>query len=265
MRCKAYGYEHDHGTVDQVREHYHLFYGGVTSTPPPARIVAPVAPYVEPITDKQVAFLERNDYKGDPRLLSKNQATKIIGEMIEEQRRTGRREAPVVDARIKLVEGLMDMVPNGYYATAPEGEDRHVDFVRITRPTKGKYRGAYKVQTLHGEVWRDAAIMWPGSARYWTFPKRNSVEMLLHIFSDYKTCAMRYAIMRQSCLSCGKTLTDDRSRHYLVGPICDKKHGFTWPIDFADEFNEMDFEDLQRYGKPYNQHHESLRSFDKSA
>lgn len=158
-----------------------------------------------------------------------------------------------------MIQTMIRRIPEGYFATAPAGENGHHDFLRI-KTQQGKrshWNGALTVQTLHGDKWSDPAIaFWP-SERISVY-REPVIEMVMLILQDYKTAGLRYAIMLEKCMRCGKQLTDDRSRHYLVGPECENKHEYTWPIAFADEWNEATFEQLRHVGKQYNQHHQHL-------
>jgi hypothetical protein len=178
--------------------------------------------------------------------LTYNEASAYIVRLQAEKRKRP------VDPRLNMIGSMLEMVPDGYYATAPQGEGGHVDFLRFTHVTKSTKRipaGTLKIQTQHSDLWMEALVRWPNGN--WSVYKQSAIEMVMLVIADYKTCARRYAIEVQACMRCNKKLTDDRSRHYLVGPECETKHGFTWPIAYADEQNDgLSFEELVARGKP---------------
>lgn len=165
------------------------------------------------------------------------------------------------DPRLPIIATMVRLIPEGYYATAPDGDDRHNDFVRIVTQ-KGKrshWQGALTVQTQHSDRWSDPRIaFWPSGSVSTYDGGQSCIGMVQEIVADYKTAALRYSILNTRCMRCGAKLTDDRSKHYLVGPECERLHHYIWPIIFADEWNDANFEQLRHVGKPYNQHHKSL-------
>lgn len=259
MRCKN-GPEHTHQTVEESRRCWASRYTSMAPAAPVAAFPAPtpLAPSPVPayttvrrITSDQLAYIR--NLGGDTVWAAKLtlfEASQYIDRLKAEQ--TEQRSKRVTDPRMKLIEGMIDMIPEGYYATAADGEGAHVDFVRITRVTKPtrKYPvGTLKIQTQHSDLWQVALVHWPSG--YWSIYKPSVIPMVLLVIADYKTCARRYAIELQSCMRCNKQLTDDRSRHYLVGPECENKHHFTWPIAYADEQNGgLSFEQLVARGLP---------------
>jgi hypothetical protein len=262
IRCKN-GTEHTHETVAQSRlcwsrRHTPTSTGPVVASPPPPapRIMAPPPPPVvhavpDTITQPQLDEIERlggdvvHAYK-----LTKSEASNYITRL---QNRpvdtTPRRTFVSNDSRFDLIKGMIDMVSDGYYATAHEGEGRHVDFIRISRPQRGKYRGSIKIQTQHSDVWKEAIVGWPSGK--WSVYRNPAIDILMQVIADPKSCSLRYAIEVQSCCICNKALTDDRSRHYLVGPVCDKKPYGERLVQKVDELNGgLTFEQLWNAGLP---------------
>lgn len=245
IRCKN-GDPHTHETVEETRRCWYRKYFPASAAPFAAS--SPVPPTEPPVTERQLAYIR--DLNGDPvhaAKLTKKQASEYIDRLLQAKRDEGTKVS--TDPRLDMVKGMLDLVPDGYYAAAPDGPGGHVDFVRISRPTKGRFKGSLKVQTQHSEVWKEALILWPSGQ--WSVYRRSAVDTLLLVIADTKTCAKRYGIEVQACMRCNKALTDDRSRHYLVGPECETKHGFTWPIEEADEANNgMSYEQLVARGLP---------------
>lgn len=154
----------------------------------------------------------------------------------------------VNDPRLKLLKGMIDMIPDGYYA-AQADEGGHVDFIMLSRPNKGQYKNHIKVSTQHSENWMPRLALMPNGR--WLVLDRSTIGPLMLVVADYRACARRYAIELQHCWVCNTALTDDRSRHYLIGPICDKKpQGPGW-IDEVDNLNDgLSFEQLVARGMP---------------
>lgn len=155
---------------------------------------------------------------------------------------------PFRDPRLQLLKGMIDLIPDGYYATQLE-DTAPVDFLRISRPNRGKWNGHVKVQTQHSELWENRLALMPDGI--WLVMDQRVIPMLMLVVADYRMCAKRYAVEIQSCMVCNTQLTDDRSRHYLIGPICDKKPQWLWVIDEVDAKNDgLSYEQLVARGLP---------------
>ena len=151
------------------------------------------------------------------------------------------------DPRLTMIQGMLDMIPDGFYATQ-EHDGATVDFIRINRPTSGKMKNSLKVQTQHSERWDNALVWWAGSGK-WSCYNSRAIPMIMLVLGDHKSCARRYSIELQRCARCGKELTDDRSRHYLIGPECEKHR--PWAIEEVDDRNDgLSFEQMVRRGIP---------------
>lgn len=136
------------------------------------------------------------------------------------------------DPRLNMVKALIDLVPSGYFAVQTES-GAHIDFLRISRPTKKQYAGTTKVQTQHGPNLDVEAVLWPSGK--WSVYKRGVIEMLMLLVADIHTAAVRYAEKMHTCMRCNAELTDPRSRHYGIGPECELKMGYGWVIEEKDE------------------------------
>lgn len=209
---------------------------------PPAPVA--VASSVRMATESQINFVRR--LGGDPvhaAKLTLQECSKYIERL---KAATEGRKLPV-DPKLEMIKGMLDMVPDGYYA-AQKDLGGHVDFIRISRPTRGKYKGSLKIQTQHSDKWAEAVIKWPSGS--WSVYK-DITEALMLVVSDHRTCQKRYSIEVQACGHCNTALTDDRSRHYLVGPICVEKYDLHWVIEEVDDANDgLSFEQLVARGKP---------------
>jgi hypothetical protein len=210
----------------------------------------------EPITKRQLWKVE--DLNGDltyAHKLSKKEAIVYIDSLINRPVPAPEPPAPVptrrkpVDPRLPMIETMLNGVPDGYYAAVPTGDVSHVEYLMISRPNRGRYAGAIKIQTQHSDAWKEALIRWPSGV--WSAYRPSSIETLMLVVADKNTCAMRYAIEMQRCQVCNKKLTDDRSRHYLIGPECEKKSGGQRKIEDVDEINGgLSFEQMTFRGLP---------------
>lgn len=249
IRCKN-GTEHKHESVAETRRCWQGRYAPVATPPLPASPPPPPVSHVRPVSTRQLQYVEQ--YDGDltyAAKLSYDEAYKYVSLLISDYRTKRRAAATMTDSRLDMIVGMLDMVPDGYYATAADGEGSHVDFLRLTRPTKGRFKDTIKIQTQHSELWKEALVYWP--SKRWSIYKRHAIDMILMVIADHKRCAMRYAIEVQSCCICNKTLTDDKSRHYLVGPVCDKKAYGIQLCQQVDEVNGgMTYDELVAFGHP---------------
>lgn len=248
---------HFHDHVSEVR----LCYGGKSSSiagPFVASAAAPPAPAATlpkvgaGSSTRQHRYIA--DLGGDVARAKKmtwDEAHEYINEL-ESQRKTTRRNPVEDDPRFKMVTGMIDRIPDGYYATAADGEGGHVDFVRVTRTVKSTRKfpaGTLKIQTQHSDLWKVAMVKWPNGN--WSTWDRRVLDSMMLVISDHKTCARRYGIELQHCQKCNKQLTDDRSRHYLIGPECETKYGGDVVIQEVDDLNDgLSFEQLVARGKP---------------
>ena len=228
IRCKN-GAEHLHHSVTESK----ICWGVI---PPPAlpRTSAFTAgpsslPPVEPPKMVTLAQLEYIEKLGGPgaRQAATHLTRKSASALIDELKKQPK-EAPVEpvkpDPKKAMVAGLLNMVPDGNYAVQ-EYDGGHVDFLRISRPKTGKYRGAIKVQTQHGSYgdgkYNDRAALWLNSGILSVY-YQPITDMLLLLVADHLGAAMRYAVKSSRCCRCNAKLTDDRSRKYGIGPECEK-------------------------------------------
>jgi hypothetical protein len=188
------------------------------------------------VTDRQLDYIET---LGGPAArqaathLDRKAASALIDELKKKPKEVAPMPEPVVrqeDPRHKMIKGLLPMVADGYYAVQKD-EGGHVDFLRISRPKKNKWAGCIKVQTVHGSVGKvklspePVAAMW-ASGTFSVYLRNNTVEdMLLLLVADSQGSLRRYARLLAHCCRCNAELTDDKSRHYGIGPECVKY----WP------------------------------------
>jgi hypothetical protein len=134
---------------------------------------------------------------------------------------------------------LLVNVKDGYYA-AEVGDGRYNDlkFFRVSRPKTGQYAGTTKIQWQIADNWR-IAILVRANGTYWKPSDAPAMaeDYVLAIMVDATGCARRYAKEIDKCCRCNTSLTDERSRHYGIGPECEKH----WPhiIQLVDEEDEL--------------------------
>ena len=251
--CKN-GAVHKHDTVAESKECWRGFYRptpvvpavvyGTTYTRDENRLPRP--PGMS--TWKQLDYVD--DLKGDTAHaigLPKLKCSEYIQQCIARKKAQAPAEKPV-DRRLDLLKGMIDLVPDGYYAVQLGDNEEHLDFLRIKRPKAGTrtYGGATKIQTQHGPSLDLAAVLWPSGK--WQVFKQSVVDMMLAVVTDHHGAAQRYGKKLGRCMRCNCELTDDRSRHYGIGPECETKSGWEWAIATVDERRGGSFEYLRSRG-----------------
>lgn len=249
ISCTNGGRHHTHNSVAESRACYGLGYptalASVTSTGPGPSALPARDWHNRPVSERQLWKIEQLGGKNCARAakyLTRGSASALIDELLHPDREAAPTvttpatpaPAPVppptarpVDPRHAMISGLLAMIPDGYYAVH-EYEGGHVTFLRISRPKKDKYRDAIKVQTVHGSYGaprlstHPVAALWP-SGTLSVYDRSGTVEdALLLLVADAMGARRRYAKLIGHCCRCNATLTDDRSRHYGIGPECVK-------------------------------------------
>lgn len=236
--CRNKGHEHYHESVFQSKICY-----GLVDDISHAIVSEPVEDRVTPRQLKYIVDLGGDEAK--VATMTKHEASSYIDELKRKP------AEPVVtaptppvmpykakledDPKVKMVLGLIDLVPNGYYAAQME-EGAKIYFLRLSRPKSGRFAGAIKVQTIHGETLKEAFVVWPSRrvSKYTNDP--HFIDHLLLLMTNSRSAARLYSKEIGRCCRCNMRLTDDRSRHYGIGPICDGI--WTWIIDEVDEEND---------------------------
>lgn len=188
-------------------------------------------------TARQLEYIK--DLGGDAavrlaRTMTKAQASSYIDEL--KTRKAGKPVTSTkqsVDPRLDLIKNMIDLVPSGYYAVRRQEGDP-VTFMRISRPKPGaasRYAGALKVQTQHGPAFENEAVLWPSGS--WSIFRGSIIENMMLLVADHQEATLRYGQLIGRCMRCNLELTDERSRHYGIGPDCEKV--WPWVIDAVDE------------------------------
>lgn len=245
--CSVPGPRHHHTTSAEAR----ACWAASRATPPPP----PVVPFPPPQdrvdlyghtsvihktsspTQPQLDYIKK--LGGNPTWAARNcnreQAAKYIDRLKSGAVQTptpAPREKRVFELtnRQKMLVQLLDQVPDGRYAVQPD-ETVPLTFIRISRPKKGQYGGTIKVQTQHSDDLILRWVYWP-SGRVSEY-ERSIEEKLLLVCVDSRRAATTYGRELGQCCCCGKTLTDERSRYYGIGPECEKK--WPWIIQLVNE------------------------------
>lgn len=206
---------------------------------------APVDPKDQPgsMTSRQYSYLrslgasakELHDESGQ--LLSINQASALIDMLKSSDRRTEvTNSQSAEDPRLAMLSGMLEAIPSGYYAVRPDSTVNYT-FLRISRPKSGNYRGSIKVQTQHSDDLHLRAVRWPSGR--WSVYRSSIIEALMLLVVGSQDAAVVYGQEIGKCCRCNKALTDDRSRHYGIGPDCEQV--WPWILDLVDE----------KFGGPY--------------
>ena len=231
--CKN-GAPHTHDTVEQSRA---CWMGRPVAA---STVTSSYTNLTGPISDRQLWYLVNR--LGMPEIcvkhLSKQGASDLISELKGETPPTRTEPVvtaptpaptpapsrPVSDPRIDMLAGLLTAVPKGYYAVGENGDDGHLDFIRISRPVHGKYRGSVKIQTQHGDRLEVRGALWQPSGKLSIYDRR-VIDPLMLLVVDHFGAAMRYGRKIGRCCRCNAHLTDERSRRLTIGPECEK----LWP------------------------------------
>lgn len=130
----------------------------------------------------------------------------------------------------KTPQAMVEQLKAGRYAARPDSNTPYT-FIRIARPTFGKNKGNLLIQSQHSDAYKTCAVIYPSGRVYVT--DRRIDQALLLVAIDPMMSAIRYGQELGRCSSCGKKLTDERSRWYSIGPECEKR--WTEIIENLDE------------------------------
>lgn len=227
MICKN-GYEHTHTTVYESKLCW-----GVIRPPAPPVVVDPNAWKTRPgsMTDSQKRYLIKlGATKSELYGLSCNDASALIDDYKSGAKMHDSRQPE--DPRLTMAKAMFDMVPDGYYAVALAGEP--LKFFRVTTIKKQRGRGlpagTRKIDTQHSDDWATRLTIYPSGQ--WHQRPGFSLDDVMLLVTDYEEAAYLYGNKIGSCCRCNKTLTDERSRHYAIGPECEKHS--PWMIEKVD-------------------------------
>lgn len=197
------------------------------NTPPPAP-----APITEPWQTRRASKRQMDmvndlcDGAGIPRPanpITGASADEIIRSM--KARRTHSMSQTVHGAQI-LPLSMVKRIRPGRYAV-PNNDNTEYIFMRISMPRK--YKGHLLVSSKHSDSWYRRVMYAPDgkvvSHNNQAIKGMSLSDILISIVADQTTAAIEYATRANECARCGRELTDDRSRHFGIGPECEKN----WP------------------------------------
>lgn len=229
---------HYHDTIAEVRACY-----GVKDSPVRPDTVATSPSLPAPVqratpgtrglaTDRQRADATRLRIVLPPETTAAD-ATEII--YTAQRERILAQKAP---KKIDLPPSILGMIRHGNFAVSLDGTN-NLRFVRITEAKQrskrftNPYAGWLKIQTQHSDALQDRAVINQQDARIvcWTSLGPDEIRsILMAIIADQKNAAYVYSMKLGKCCHCNKRLTDARSRHYGIGPECEK----LWPDYIAE-------------------------------
>lgn len=241
FRCKN-GAEHYHNTILESQICW-----GIVPAPAPARPVRFA-------TEAQLKYIK--DLGGDvehAKHLKIHDASSYIDELKRRPKKVDVPEpapATVEDRRLEFVKGMVPSIDSGYYAIQKE-EGAEIFFMRVSRPKSGKYKDAVKLQSVHGTAaakprLMDAMVLYPSGKYYFMdryfkdhYHRERLIEAIMLLVTDAWGAQRRYAEKIGRCCRCNAVLTDDKSRHYGIGPECEHY----WPhiiemVDAAEALKE---------------------------
>lgn len=122
---------------------------------------------------------------------------------------------------------MVDKITDGRYAITADDNTETIFLRKYTYKddAKNRFAGCSLLQHRIAEEWHNHTVYWPSgkltrishSYKGMEFP-----EAWAQVFADPQDAAHRFAEREHRCCSCGTNLTDARSRHYGIGPECEK-------------------------------------------
>jgi hypothetical protein len=140
---------------------------------------------------------------------------------------------------VKAMLPLLDRVGDGYYAMdLGDGSHNDMKFFRLSRPTRGTDEGAVKLQWQIADNWRVAWLLRKNGSMWWPSAPFSVADYILALIADPTSAMRKYAQLIGMCCRCNTSLTDDRSRHYGIGPECEKhRPDIISMVDLEDAMN----------------------------
>lgn len=132
-------------------------------------------------------------------------------------------------------------LPKGYYAWQPD-TITPLTFIRVRDQKTGARRGQRIIATQHGPNFKDQVIIYPNGKVLVLSRNTQLLEnVLIGIVLDKFTAAKTYALEKGRCWNCHLELTDERSRWYGIGPICEPR--VPWYVEQFDNDKGFTFEE----------------------
>lgn len=130
----------------------------------------------------------------------------------------------------KIPLGFLESLRDGYYATRLSSDDEYT-FFRVSRPKIGRYQNHIKIQTQHGPDYELMMVVYPDKSVI-VYDFKVEDELMLVCVTPYES-NIAYAAKIGKCMRCNTELTDARSRHYGIGPECEKH--WPWIIEAVED------------------------------
>jgi hypothetical protein len=195
------------------------------SEPRPAGVRLPVPASAAPATEKQLSFLRtlaaEREIPDDAREallarierkdITKSRASDFITRLCDKPKVSGSFPADVVRPSQQREFDLPD-VPEGRYAI--KEADDVTRFYRIDKPTEGRWAGRVFVSIQASDELHPVR------------DPRRRYDIISNIALDPAAATRLYGREIGSCGVCGRTLTDETSREYGIGPVCREKTGW---------------------------------------
>jgi hypothetical protein len=166
------------------------------------------------------------------RLLTKEAASHYI-DLLKEKKRMEQQESVKAKPTTVIPLAMLEMTPSAHYAVRPDSTVPFT-FLRVARPNHGKFKGCTKIQTRHGDTFVNRMVVYPSGSIWFDLRNKAKTETdVMLVIADYQQACLNYAREIGQCCICNKTLTDERSRWYGIGPDCETRHG--WVIERTEE------------------------------
>lgn len=142
--------------------------------------------------------------------ITKARASNFIGRLLNQPKRPAERPARVEGNPMPPL--TPPTVPAGRYAL--KEEDGVTRFYRVDRPTEGRWAGYVFVKIQASDDLHPIK------------DRSRKAAIIAAIEEDPRGAAILYGQEIGSCGVCGRTLTDETSRAYGIGPICRERTGW---------------------------------------
>lgn len=159
-------------------------------------------------------------------------------------------EAPVLEVTTSLLNLDLSNLPNGRFAAPNLTGSNDMIFLMVTRVRKDKIRdrryrfGMYRTGrervpagTIEVKEWSSDQKRLCGQQKPGEVYQGEFEEQIEWILGNPETYAKLFGLLIGACGICGKTLTDEVSRAYGIGPECQKKNDYwsTRPKSYIGE------------------------------
>ncbi|QFG08568.1 hypothetical protein PBI_ASERPROCKY_82 [Gordonia phage ASerpRocky] len=123
---------------------------------------------------------------------------------------------------------MVSQITDGRYAVTADDNTETIFLRKTSHKSNAKntrMAGATVLQHRIAEDWNSHTVYWPsGQVSQYSNSYKGTIlpEAWAQVFVDPQGAAHRFAEREHRCCSCGTNLTDARSRHYGIGPECEK-------------------------------------------